>query len=63
MQHPLTTEELEGLLAENNRYRYNETELRHLVNTAGDALPPDMLYTKGFEALSSQDYEEAIKIL
>jgi uncharacterized protein len=58
---PLTTQELEGLLANNNRYRYNEKELRHLVNAAGDALPPDMLCTKGFEALSSQDYEQAIK--
>lgn len=58
---PLTGEELEALLAENNRYRYNETELNKLISAAGDNLPAEMFYTKGFEALSQQDYEEAIR--
>lgn len=58
---PLSTAALEGLLAENNRYRYNAHELNHLLAVAGDALPIDMLHTKGFEALSNQDYVEAIK--
>lgn len=58
---PLSAEDFERILADNNRYRYNETELSHLVNSAGDALPAEMLYAKGFEALSEQDYEAAIK--
>jgi uncharacterized protein len=58
---PLSAEDFERILADNSRYRYNETELTHLTNSAGDALPADMLHAKGFEALSEQDYEEAIK--
>lgn len=58
---PLTGKEIEALLAENNRYRYNDTELRNLINAAGDNIPAEMLYANGFEALSQQDYVEAIK--
>lgn len=58
---PLTGKEIEGLLAENNRYRYNHTELSNLINAAGDNIPAEMLYANGFEALSAQDYDEAIR--
>ncbi|HEY1199965.1 MAG TPA: SEL1-like repeat protein, partial [Niastella sp.] len=58
---PLTGKEIEGLLAENNRYRYNETELTSLINAAGENIPAEMLYANGFEALSAQDYDEAIR--
>jgi TPR repeat protein len=58
---PLTGKEIEGLLAENNRYRYNHTELSNLINAAGENIPVEMLYANGFEALSRQDYEEAIR--
>lgn len=57
----LTGKEIEGLLAENNRYRYNDTELSNLINAAGDNIPAEMLYANGFEALSQQDYDEAIR--
>ncbi|MCS3799501.1 SEL1-like repeat protein [Niastella sp. OAS944] len=57
----LSSEELEELLVENKRYRYNPHELNHLLAVAGDALPPDMLHAKGFDALSAQDYSAAIK--
>jgi uncharacterized protein len=57
----LTEEEIAAILAPHNRYRYNDHELTHLISGAGEALPAEMLHTKGFEALSEQDYEEAIK--
>lgn len=58
---PLSAVELESLLAENNRYRYNPHELNHLLAVAGDALPAQMLHEKGYEAYSREDYEEAIR--
>lgn len=58
---PLTSAEIETVLASDNRYRYNETELRYLVLAAGDNLPADMLYSKGYEALVSKNYDEAIR--
>lgn len=48
-------------LTQNRRYLYNGKELELLTILAGEHVPPDMLYQKGFEALEKQQYEEAIR--
>lgn len=57
----LTEDDIAALLAPDNRYRYNHHELSHLISGAGEALPSEMLHDIGSEALSRQDYEEAIR--
>lgn len=57
----LSTAGIAERLAQNMRHLYNGKELQLLTTLAGEDLPPDMLYQKGFDALEKQQYEEAIR--
>ncbi|MCF6404499.1 SEL1-like repeat protein [Chitinophaga filiformis] len=57
----LSSAEVADRLAENMRYLYSEKELNLLLTLAGDDIPSDMLYQKGFDAFEKQQYEDAIR--
>lgn len=58
---PLAPTDIAAQIGPDMRYRYNEKELTMLTALAGDAVPADLLYQKGFEAFDKQRYEEAIR--
>jgi uncharacterized protein len=58
----LTPEGIAEKLAPELRHLYNGKELKLLTTLAGDALPADLLYQKGFEAFNNCRYEEAIQL-
>ncbi|RBL89516.1 SEL1-like repeat protein [Chitinophaga flava] len=58
---PLTPTDIAAKIGPDERYRYGEKELAMLTALAGDAVPADLLYQKGFEAFEKQQYEEAIR--
>ncbi|MBC9934172.1 SEL1-like repeat protein [Chitinophaga qingshengii] len=58
----LTSADIAKEISSDTRYRYSDTSLAILTRLAGEDIPGDLLYEKGFEAFEAKDYEQAIRL-